>query len=140
MSVLYKNFATNENTEVKGFWYTVDTNDDGTEVKFLIARKGKRNRRYGELLTKLLGPYQKQIELDTISPKLLQKLFLEAFLGGILRGWQNVYDENGDALAFNTENARKLMTDLPDLYDALDKQSEKASNYHDEDIESVLKN
>lgn len=140
MSVLYKNFATDNDIEVNGFWFTVDRNDDETEVQFLLARKGKRNKKYGELLNKLLTPYQKQIEMDNIPPKLLQKLFLEAFLGGILKGWKNVQAKDGTPLEYNIENARKLMLDLPDLYDMLDKQSEKASNYHNADIEEIVKN
>lgn len=140
MSVLYKNFATDNDTEINGFWYVADYNDDGTEVKFLLARKSKRNKKYGELLSKLLNPYQKQIELETISPKVLQKLFLEAFLGGILKNWQNVKDREGNDLPFNIQNAKKLMQDLPDLYDMLDKQSEKASNYHSVDVEEIVKN
>lgn len=140
MSILYKNFGTNENTELNGFWYIADRNEDETEIKFLLARKGKRNKKYQEILSKLLKPYQKQLEFETVSPKVLQKCFFEAFLGGILKGWENVYGEDGKLLPFNLDNARKLLTDLPDLYDTLDKQSEKPSNFHDTDVESVVKN
>lgn len=140
MSALYKNFATNENTEVSGFWYTVTVDDDGKEVKFLLARKCKRNKAYGEAVTRILNPYQQQIQLETVKPELLNKLLMEAFIEGCVKNWENVADENGNILSFSKSAAMKLFRDIPDLYELLNKEADKAANYHNKTIEAAVKN
>lgn len=140
MSVLYKNFATDANVEAKGFWFLAGLNDDETAVRFLLARKGKRNIEYVEMLTKKLAPYQVSISNDTVNPKVLEAIILDVFISTILKGWENVYGSDNKILPYNKDNARKLMRELPDLYDVLNKQAEQASNYHDATVEKTIKN
>lgn len=53
----------------------------------------------------------------------------------IVLGWENVEDADGNPLAFNTANAIKLFTDLPDLFRDIQEQSQRSALFRAELLE-----
>lgn len=137
---LYKNFATNNDLENKGVELSYGINEDKTEIIFYVARAGKANKAYQKALEVTFKPYRRSIQLGTMTEELASKLTLDVFATTILKGWENVQDENGKAMAFNKENAIKLLTDLPELYDDLTEKANNVANFRDETLEEDAKN
>ena len=165
---LYDQFQTNPDKETNGVPVAFAPNQDKTIPIFTLARMGKMNKEYTKALEKATRPYRRQIELKTMDPDVAESVFMDVFIQTILRGWQNVQlpvkvdgkpvyelDEATGAvkldakkkpmrkvevLAFNETNARRLFTELPDLYEDLQAEAVTVSNYHDEMLEDEAKN
>lgn len=122
----YGHFKRNENKETGGV--ILDLGDSG---KFNIARAGGSNKRYQQSLERGMRPYRKSFQQGTLSDEVASKVLLDAFLDSVLLGWDGVTGEDGNVLPFSKENARKLMTDLPDLFAALREAASDASIFRD---------
>lgn len=137
---LYKNYATDKRAEIEGKRIVFGTNDDGTEIAFILRRMSRSNPEYTKALNKATQPIQREIELETLDNARADAIFLDVFVDTILIGWENVRDADGNELAFNRENARKLLTDLPDLYDSLQDTAKKATHFREAARERAAKN
>ncbi|QZA70458.1 tail assembly chaperone [Erwinia phage AH03] len=137
---LYKNFGTNAELESKGIELEYGLNDDGSVIKFTIARSAKSNKKYQKAMETTFKPYRRQMQLNTMPEETASRLMLEVFVTTILKGWENVQDEAGNDLAFNKDNAMKLLTDLPELFDDLQEKAGNVANFRDETLEEDAKN
>jgi hypothetical protein len=136
---LYANYKTDTKKEWNGVPYTV-TNPDESVSTFYLARAGKTNKDYQKELDRRTRPYRRQIELGTMNENLAEQIFMEVFISTVLKGWDGVSDEDGNTMEFNEPNAKKLLTDLPDLYDELQAAAKDASRYRDEKLDAEAKN
>lgn len=132
---LYKQWNTNKEEEKDGLIM-----DHGDGVKFLVARAGGANKRYLRTLRKLSKPMLRKIQTKTATPEELRELTMDTFIAACLRGWEGVSDEEGKVMECNPENAKKLFTDLPDLFDALQEDAQEAALYRDTELEEDAKN
>ena len=135
MSNLYALYETDEKFEKDGIDLEVS---DG--VRFRIARSGGQNKKYQQILAKLMKPYQRQFDQGTLDNDKAGDIMQLAFIKGCLLGWQGVTDRKGDEMEFSEGNALKLFGDLPDLFAQLQEQAGKVSNYRVEDIEEAAGN
>lgn len=140
MGSLYKQFATNPAFETDGIRIEYGVTEGGKPIAFKIARAGGQNKLYGKTLERLSRPYKTQLENGTLDDSVAEKLMLEVFCTAILLGWENVEDASGNVMKFSKENAIKLLTDLPDLYDDLRKQSNKVALFRQSELEEDVKN
>ncbi len=140
MSALYSLFRTNKDKEQSGVDIPMGENEDGTVISFRLARAGKTNKQYQTALEAATKPYRRQIELETMQAEKAESIYREVFVNTILLGWSNVRDEQGQNIPFTRQNALKLFTDLPDLYDTLQAASTKVSNFREEKLEDEAKN
>lgn len=125
---LYDQFKTDAAKENDGVAVVVGTNDnDGSEIKFMLARTGKSNKEYTKLLAATFKPHQRALDMKTMSDALAAKLMRDVFIGSVLKGWQNVQDESGAPIPFTKENAAQLFDKLPELYDDLEARSKDIS-------------
>jgi hypothetical protein len=130
MSNLYKMYETDTNFETNG----VDL-EIAEGVRFRVARSGGQNKKYQQILQKLMKPYQRQFEQGTLDNERAGDIMQLAFIRGCLLGWEGVDGRDGQPMEFNEGNALKLFGDLPDLFAQLQEQAGKVSNYRQEDIE-----
>lgn len=137
---IYKSFGTDKNAEISGVWYVADTLEDGKEVRFKLARKGRMNKAFVKSLDKRVEPYRRAMELNKLSTEKNNELGIEVFCESILMAWENVIGREGKPLEFNFENAVQLMKDLPDLYDILNAKAMSADTFKDESLKAVVKN
>lgn len=137
---IYGQYKTDSVKETEGVDVTFPSNDDGSVPTFRIARMGKANKKYTKAVERVSRPYRRQIDNKSISEELSEKLMLEVFVDTVLLGWSNIQDEEGKTIAYNRENAIKVMTDLPDLYAELSDEASKAARFRDEQQESEAKN
>lgn len=151
LSASYKTNAKKE-TEgvrvVKGINDAAVTETNKGEIAFNLSRSGKANKRYSSLLDNLTKPHRRAIDLETLAPAVADQLFMAAFIGGCLNGWENVplSDVTGDAAdadklaPFSKANAEKLFVRLPELYDDLVADSKRVALFRDEALEIEAKN
>lgn len=137
---LYNQFETNKEAEVEGVEVEYGANADKTVPKFRISRMSKANKKYTKALERATRPHRRAIELETMNNDLAERLFMGVFVDTVLLGWSNVQDREGKNIAFNKENALKLFTDLPELYDDLQEKAKKASLFREEAIEEEAGN
>lgn len=127
---LFSTFATNRDAENKGIWLRdFPVNKDGTTPGFLIARKSKNNTAYSKAAEKIGKKFQREIKLDILSNDKADPALKELFAEACLLGWENVYDADENVIPYSKENALKLFELLPDLYEYLDDEAEKLSNF-----------
>lgn len=136
---LYSQFKSDTNLEKTGiliqYGFVTQPNGDpdlNKPISFRIARAGGSNQAYAKRVEAETKPYRRQIQTETIDTKVAEQIMKKVFVETVLLGWENVQDEEGKELAFTKENALKLLTDLPDLYDDLVRQSNKAALFRAE--------
>lgn len=137
---LYKQFKMDETKEAEGVEIKYGPNDDNTVPTFRIRRRSAQNQQYAKTLDRESGPYRRMIELNTLDDKISNRIVMRTFCQSILIGWENVYNQQNQPIAFNFDNAMKLFGELPELYEELQSQSAKASLFRDDTMESDAKN
>ncbi|MBY6111221.1 hypothetical protein KUV74_12535 [Halomonas sp. DP1Y21-3] len=94
-------------------------------AKWLIARSG--NAAYREelevLRTNLPESQAERMEAEA-----------RALAKGILRGWEDVIDRNGDPIPFTVANATRVLLDNDDLAIELAQESRRREHFRREDI------
>jgi hypothetical protein len=139
-SSLHKNFAMSEEKMKDGVDIEFSPNDDGSVPTFRIARVSANNPKYMKCMERVSRPYKRQIQLETLTPELTIKINRTVFVESLLLGWSNVQGKDGKEMSFSRENALKLLEELPDLFDELYTNANKASLFRDEEQEADAKN
>lgn len=137
---LFKLFGTNKSLEEEGIEVTYPANEDGTVPTFIVARMGKTNKAYSRELQRAMKPYRQQIKYDTLSNEQAEEVLLGVFIKSVLKGWRNVQNEKGKDVEYTYENAKKLFTQLPDLYEELQERAQSMATFRIEEREDVAKN
>lgn len=137
---LYAAYKTNAKSENQGVRIVKGSNEDGTEIAFFVARQGKSNTSYKLASERAFKPHRAAIKGGNLSNEQAESILLDLFCGHLLKGWENVRDEEGNELPFNVENAKKVMNDLPDLYAELTEASSDISLFLDSNREADAKN
>ncbi len=134
----YGSYETDKQLEKNGIM--LDLGESGT---YIVARSGGANKKYSELVRKLTQRYRRQIANGTLSIDIADRITIEAFSKTILLGWvkkdvngceYDVTGEDGNPLPYSTENAKKLLTDLPDLFADIKACADEATGYRMEVI------
>lgn len=137
---LYAAYRTDNTRETQGVRINKGSNEDGTEIVFIVARAANSNVSYKLAQERAFKPHKAAIKGGNLQNSVAEQILLDLFCGHILKGWENVRDENGNDLPFTEANAKKLMQDLPDLYAELDEASKELSQFLQATRESDAKN
>lgn len=149
---LYEIFATDAKAEKAGKWVDVGS------ASFLLARAGGSNTRFQKAMAAVLRPHQRRIQLGMMEPDEATALAIGPFVDHVLLNWRGLRpikrDEAGqimrdpetkaillgDEIPYSKDAARKLLTDLPDIFTTLQEEAQRVSNFAPEDIETAGKN
>lgn len=142
---MFKSLATDSDLEKNGKWVEPFGPKEEGFPAFLIARMGGANNKYQRSIQQRLRKYQRMVNAQKDNPsdgtiKLVEEQMKEAFVEGVLLGWENVFDANDVALPFTKENALKVVTKLPQVYETLLGLAQDYSTFREEDIEAAAKN
>lgn len=130
---IYDLFKTDALLEEKGVWV-----DYGQYGKFLLARAGGANSKYSKVLEHKTQPYRHNIK--NVSNDILEGVLFDTFIETLLLDWQGIYDEDGKTIPFNQENAKKLLSELNNLYLNLREQAGDLALYRSKLLEEDAKN
>lgn len=137
---LYKQFKTDNTLERNGIVLEYGNNADGNPISIRIARAGGANSQYTRLMEARVKPYRRQIQNETIEKTMVEKILREVYAETIVLSWENVTDETGEELPFTVQNCIKLFEDLPDLFQDIQDQSQRAALFREEVLETDSKN
>ena len=110
------------------------------DFKIEVKRAGSSNSAYTKLLAAKVKPFRFQIQSGTIDADVIRKVMAEVFAKTVIVGWEGVTDRKGKKLEFTHENCVKVLTDLPDMFEDIQDQADKLSNFRKEENEEVAKN
>ena len=132
---IYDKFATDKKAEQEGI-----TLDYGDGLKIKIARAGGSNVKYEKLVQARLKKYERQRQLDLLEIDTLRPILREVYAEAVVLGWEGVTDREGNPLPFNKANAVKLFEDLPDLFEDIVVQAQKAALFRQHILEAEAGN
>lgn len=135
---LYSNFGTDPKLEQQGLRVEYATENPERPIVFILARAGGANKEFSRVLEQLLRPHRQALRAKVVSKELekaVELIYMQVFARTVVKGWENVDDENGKSLPFTPDNALKVMTDLPQLYAALKSEAEDWTNYKLKELE-----
>ncbi len=130
MMNMYSAFGTSQDLEVNGV-----TLDFGV-CKFKVRRSGGGNRAFQVSLSSKLRPHRRAVEAGTMDESVAQRIYMDVFFETVVISWENVTDRNGSVLPYNRENFTRVMTDLPDLWEALRRECDNMRNFQMEQAEA----
>lgn len=131
----YSQYRTDTSSETKGI--ELDYGDAGI---FLMARAGGSNKAFTRLFEKKMRPHRRALNSGNLPESAARKVGIDVMVETTLLGWSGVTGPDGKELKYSKENARKLLTDLPDLYLQLQQDSANASLYLQDIKEAEAKN
>ena len=123
MKNLYEAFGTVKEYETEGV-----TLDFGV-AQFKVRRAGGSNRRFLTMLSSKLRPHRRAIEAGTLSDDVANDMQMEVYFDTVITGWEGVTDEQGTPLEYTLPNFKKVMLDLPDLWDTLRAEADNIKNF-----------
>lgn len=129
---LYDLFETNSDAENAGIWVPVGP------ARFKLARAGGANEKFQKTAMKRLKPFAASFE--TLPKKTADELAIGIFVDAVLLDWEGVTDRAGNVVPYSPDAAKKLLTDLPNLYITLRGESEKMSNFSQANLEAAAGN
>lgn len=137
---LYAQFGTDKNLESTGILLQYGQNSQGKDICIRIARAGGSNKQYQKRMEALVKPYRRQIQNETISNDVMEKLVQQAFAETVVLGWENVEDKDGKPMEFTVDNCLNLFKDLPDLFKDIQDQAQRSALFKAEVLETEAKN
>lgn len=131
----YANFRTDEDAEKNGITLNL-----GTSGSFVVRRASGHASAYHKRLSTLLQPHQRALAAGTADQKTVNDLSMQAFIETSLISWDGVTDEKNQPWPFSKEAAKKLFTDLPDLFESVSANSANFKNFLAARLEDSAKN
>lgn len=130
-----RKFKNDDDAISNGVWREIE---DGA-AKLLIARwNNPAHQAYMRAQHELHG---KVLEKDDdVSAKKWEEITNFALANHILKGWDGIVDEYGDALPFSAETALQLIADLPEFGNLVFQLSSEVEQYRAFKVADAVKN
>lgn len=127
-------FKTDKSLELNGVWHIIDANDPKRIARVLVARDN--NPKFVSKVRTALAPYQAKILRDSMTVDQSDDLMAKIMAETILLGWENIDDDDGKPITYNTENAYKLLL-IPDFRAVITSLSTQMDSYRSDKIAEV---
>lgn len=120
-------FKTDSDIEKDGIWFKI--ND---ETGFLISRFGGYNSpKVKAAMAKYFKPYAYQIQQDTLDVEKEKEIMVRVFVESCMLDWKGI-EVDGKPAAFDKDLAVKILTPVPDLFNALREYASDYKNYRED--------
>ena len=109
---------TDRKLELEGAW--LDFADDFCNILKVKIARSDGNPHYDAKLTKLMAPYQKQMEKGkNVAPEVAKKIMTQVAASELLLDWDSeaLLDDDGNPTPYSEEAAVELLTQDTDLRD-----------------------
>lgn len=121
---LHKSYATDADIEKEGIWVNV-----GDGVEFKVKRFGGANTGLKKVLAKRYKPFAKLAEKGLLPEDKEKEIYVTSFVEACLCDWRGLQDEEGNDIPFSSDDAKKILIELPDLLDIVMTQAQDAENF-----------
>lgn len=123
MKNLYNLFKTDKNLEMNG----VVLDFGGPQIR--LRRAGGANRLFNTTFNDVSRPYAQAMAARALDPDKQRDMLIDVYFRSVVLGWDNVTDEDNKPLEFNVVNFKKVMVDLPDLWDVVRSEADNLRNF-----------
>lgn len=117
---------------------------DFGDFRFRVARAGGSNKRFQAAVRRILDPHKRAIDLEVLADEKSRELVAECFAEAVILGWETkfvdadgvetwrpvVIDSTGQEIEFSKANCKRVLLELPDLFDTLRAEATKLSNFN----------
>lgn len=128
---IYDLFETNATLEAEGFIFDVTPT-----ISFTLARAGGANLRFQKVLESKTRSHRKEIDENRFPLDQANQLMIEAVAETVVMGWKGITDKKGKKIPFTPENAVKLFTELPDLFNDVREAAAARANYSAQEVKA----
>lgn len=129
---LYNSFKTDPQIETGGVHLQYGETKAGKPITIKIARAGGANTAFQRKLEAATKPYKRQLQMDMMDIKQLERILRQVYAEAVVLGWENVEGPDGKQIPFSVENCVKLFTDLPDLFADVQAQSQSIALFREQ--------
>jgi len=120
-------FKTNKNAETDGVIFKLSDT-----VNFIVRRYGGANeQKVKAAMAKYYKPYARQVEAGTLPASKEREILVKAFVSACMVGWEGL-EADGTKLEYTPENAEKLFTDMPDLFNTIFDYAQTLSTFRED--------
>lgn len=158
---LFKNYKTDRSLEREGIQYTPDSS-----TVITLARAGGKNIKFAKVLETKTKPYRRQIDAGTLDQKIDRQMMAEVFAETVIKNWETLVGDEGEEhlvsgieadpdatdgtyscavdsnglVPFNKQNVIATLLALPDMFQDIQRESNRMSNYLEQAREDDAKN
>lgn len=135
---IYELYETDLTKEVEGFWHNVTK-----KISVKMARAGGANLAFTKAMEFKTREHRKRggaLEGNEMDIDLVTGIMKEAFAETIILDWKGITNKEGKKVPFSVAAAKKLIADLPDLYNELRDAAGLAANFRLEGIKEDVGN
>lgn len=131
MKTFFSELVTDKDLE-SGAGIVLDYGDLG---QITIHRAGGSNKKFANVFAAKLRPYERQMNMGTLSDDLAEQLLAATYAETVIVGWKGVKGEDGKDMPFNKKNCVNLLIKVPELFRDIQEQANKAANFRREQVE-----
>lgn len=104
-----------------------------------VTRTGANNRKYKTVLARIFKPYTSATGVMTASDDEATKLLKEVYAESVVLGWRGFTDIEKKEIPFNKKNCIELFDDAPEIFDIVQIEAAKFSNFAQREVEQAGK-
>jgi len=112
--------------------------DMGSGAAMWIAQM--KNANMIAFIQKGLAPYQSQLKIGTLDPKILEEVTFGAVATHIIKNWENFEDREGTPIPYSPEAAEQMLRELPKFAEFVEEQANMQSHYREVVVEDAVGN
>ena len=122
-----------------------DLATDGIDLAFgngrfiTIVRTGSTNRKYKAVLARVFKPYTSATGIMTATDDEATKLLKDVYAETVVVGWRGFKDAQKKDIPFTKPNCVELFDEAPELFDVVQTEAAKFSNFARRDVEQAGK-
>lgn len=125
---LKRSYGTSKQLEQMGVWVTVPLEEPDLKIEFLIARQSRANRAWATKITRIHKEIQDKVDagalIDDESVDTSIRVFSEVnLLNWRTNGKLGLPNDKGEMVQYSPQLGFELLSDLPDLYQYVNKIS-----------------
>jgi len=140
MGALMEMYKTDTQLESAGVWLQYGETDDGKPIRIRVARAGGSNKRYNKALQAAIRPVQRLVATGNMPIERSTTIVQGVFSRHVILEWENVDIEDEADVPFTPENAMRLFTVLPGIWEDIQEQASSSAIFRDVVREEVLGN
>jgi hypothetical protein len=122
-----------------------DAEANGVELAFAngrfisITRAGSSNKKYKSTMARVFKPHMMTTGVISASDEEASKLLKEVYAESIVVGWRGFKDAEGKEINFTKSNCIELFDDAPEIFEIVQNEASKFSNFARRDEEEAGK-
>lgn len=123
-------YATDADREAsEGVWLKFPGNR-----RFRVLRAGGANKKFGRVFSRVIKPYKRQIDRNTLDPETSDDLMLQVYLEAVILDWDGFKDVKGREIPYSPEAARAFLKQFPEVFTDIVNFASEAATFQEREV------